>query len=103
MAMWEKIKNFLKKLIWPFTVLAGFVLAGLISKSSKDSKRETKKEISDVKKDISSLEKTIKSAQKEYDEKAAELESAADKTQKVLDKNLSDKKIRDKTAEKFFR
>ena len=103
MAMWEKIKNFLKKLVWPFTLLAGFVLTGLISKFSKDSKRETKKEISDLNKDISSLEKNIKSTQKEYDKKAAELENAVDKTQKVLDKNLSDKKIRDKTAEKFFK
>lgn len=99
MAFKDTLKKIWKWLIIPFVFIGAF----FIRKASKTKDIEIKKDIKDTTKEIKEIKKEEKEVKQEFEQTKQEFEQTVVKTEEVVQENLSDKKVRDKAAEKFFK
>lgn len=99
MAVKDTVIKILKWLAIPFVVIGLFLLRSLGLK--KDAEASAK--IKDLEKETKETKKEVGKAEKDSGKKKDELDKVVDDTKKTVEKISSDKKDRDKTADKFFK
>ena len=99
MTVKDTVIKILKWLAIPFVVIGLFLLRSLGLK--KDT--ETSAKIKDLEKETKETKKQVDEAEKDTAEKKDDLDGSIGKTKETVDKVLSDKKDRDKEADKFFK